>query len=90
MLCKQTRRADGVKGVQGAPDLKQSQEYPAAFGEALIDLYCVHRIEVQQDAAELKRAVEAAVLPGDLWVHMPDEDAWEDAGTTELLQYLLA
>ena len=84
-----SQKQDGSLAVTGMAALKESQQYPSGFGEAMAAVYLERREELRATAAELNLAAEAAVIPADLWSTSAGEDEWEDAGAHTLLQYLL-
>jgi len=83
-------RADGSRATTGEKrEMKESQHYPEAFGEAVAAVHHRHSADLRRVKKQKDEAAAAVVVP-DFWSAVEGEDCWEDADLSSLEAFLLS
>ena len=78
-------RADGSRAVDGGRDLKGTQAYPPAFGEALVKLHADNAAEIASEFDAFQRELSRARAEGSTG---PARKSWPRAGLRSALRAL--
>ena len=82
----------GRRRCKGGPGLKQSQTYPAYFGECVADLFCRYRADLLQrkSTQQAKRNAMKGDLKQIIARKLKGQETWSDARVGPAIEYLHA